>query len=149
MLSNLQISNVVASQSPRKALSENEVNVLPVKQPKLKGMEGVVSQPEQKETEGASNEVGLIAHKTSSYPFDPTKEPMLRDNPRRFVIFPIEYQDIWQMYKKVIGNVATKYLTSSLMTLAWRAIRFRVIASSTNPHTDTKQKFHVSTCFAT
>lgn len=34
-------------------------------------------------------------------PFDPELEPLLRENPRRFVIFPIQYEDIWQMYKKV------------------------------------------------
>lgn len=33
--------------------------------------------------------------------FDPQLEPLLRDNPRRFVIFPIQYEDIWKMYKKV------------------------------------------------
>lgn len=27
-------------------------------------------------------------------------EPLLKENPRRFVIFPIEYHDIWAMYKK-------------------------------------------------
>lgn len=34
-------------------------------------------------------------------PFDATIEPLLKENPRRFVIMPIEYPDIWQMYKKV------------------------------------------------
>lgn len=34
--------------------------------------------------------------------FDPQLEPLLRDNPKRFVIFPIQYKDIWDMYKKVI-----------------------------------------------
>lgn len=33
--------------------------------------------------------------------FNPELEPLLRENPRRFVIFPIQYPDIWQMYKKV------------------------------------------------
>lgn len=33
--------------------------------------------------------------------FDPSIEPLLKENPRRFVIFPIEYHDIWQFYKKV------------------------------------------------
>lgn len=37
----------------------------------------------------------------SAVPFDPTIEPMLKENPRRFVIFPVQYNDIWQMYKKV------------------------------------------------
>lgn len=32
--------------------------------------------------------------------FDATIEPLLKDNPRRFVIFPIIYDDIWAMYKK-------------------------------------------------
>lgn len=27
-------------------------------------------------------------------------EPVLRENPNRFVLFPIEYNEIWQMYKK-------------------------------------------------
>lgn len=33
--------------------------------------------------------------------FDPQLEPLLRENPKRFVIFPIQYKDIWDMYKKV------------------------------------------------
>lgn len=53
----------------------------------------------------SSTEVGAIAHRSPSYEFDPSKEPLLRDNPRRFVIFPIQYQDIWQMYKKVIWEL--------------------------------------------
>ncbi|ELU14627.1 hypothetical protein CAPTEDRAFT_162025 [Capitella teleta] len=32
---------------------------------------------------------------------------MLRDNPRRFVIFPIQYHDIWQMYKKAEASFWT------------------------------------------
>jgi ribonucleoside-diphosphate reductase subunit M2 len=76
-------------------LSENEVNKhLPVKQPKLKGMDDVTK-------DNSDEQIGAIAHKKSSYTFDPSKEPLLRDNPRRFVIFPIEYNDIWKMYKKV------------------------------------------------
>ncbi|CAI2372248.1 unnamed protein product [Moneuplotes crassus] len=27
-------------------------------------------------------------------------EPMLQDNPNRFVLFPIQYKDVWEMYKK-------------------------------------------------
>lgn len=34
-------------------------------------------------------------------------EPLLRDNPRRFVIFPIEYPDIWRMYKKAEASFWT------------------------------------------
>ncbi|XP_013417055.1 ribonucleoside-diphosphate reductase small chain [Lingula anatina] len=34
-------------------------------------------------------------------------EPLLRDNPNRFVIFPIKYQDIWKMYKKAEASFWT------------------------------------------
>jgi ribonucleoside-diphosphate reductase subunit M2 len=39
--------------------------------------------------------------------FDIGLEPLLRENPRRFVIFPIQYQDIWQMYKKAEASFWT------------------------------------------
>lgn len=32
--------------------------------------------------------------------FDKTLEPLLRENPNRFVVFPIVYEDIWRMYKQ-------------------------------------------------
>jgi ribonucleoside-diphosphate reductase beta chain len=31
-------------------------------------------------------------------------EPMLKENPDRFVLFPIEHHDIWAMYKKAQGS---------------------------------------------
>lgn len=34
-------------------------------------------------------------------------EPLLMSNPRRFVMFPIEYHDIWQMYKKAEASFWT------------------------------------------
>uniref|UniRef100_UPI00358DE13B ribonucleoside-diphosphate reductase subunit M2-like n=1 Tax=Myxine glutinosa TaxID=7769 RepID=UPI00358DE13B len=34
-------------------------------------------------------------------------EPLLRENPRRFVMFPIEYHDIWHMYKKAVASFWT------------------------------------------
>lgn len=40
-------------------------------------------------------------------PFDPQLEPLLRENPRRFVIFPIEYHDIWRMYKQAEASFWT------------------------------------------
>jgi ribonucleoside-diphosphate reductase subunit M2 len=34
-------------------------------------------------------------------------EPLLRENPNRFVIFPIQHNDIWTMYKKAIASFWT------------------------------------------
>jgi len=46
-------------------------------------------------------------HTTQHSDFDPQKEPLLRDNPNRFVLFPIEYEDIWRMYKKALASFWT------------------------------------------
>ena len=35
------------------------------------------------------------------------KEPILQDNPDRFVIFPIKHHDIWQFYKKAEASFWT------------------------------------------
>ncbi|KAK1888939.1 Ribonucleoside-diphosphate reductase subunit M2 [Dissostichus eleginoides] len=35
------------------------------------------------------------------------EEPLLKENPRRFVVFPIQYHDIWQMYKKAEASFWT------------------------------------------
>ena len=34
---------------------------------------------------------------------DKNIEPMLVENPKRFVLFPIEHHDIWEMYKKAVS----------------------------------------------
>ena len=38
---------------------------------------------------------------------DVSTEPLLRENPRRFVILPIQYDAIWQMYKKAEASFWT------------------------------------------
>ena len=35
---------------------------------------------------------------------DYSDEPILRENPNRFVLFPIKYNDIWQMYKEHLAS---------------------------------------------
>lgn len=44
---------------------------------------------------------------------DPDEEPLLRKNPRRFVIFPIQYPDIWKMYKQAQASFWTAEEVSS------------------------------------
>jgi len=34
-------------------------------------------------------------------------EPLLKENPNRFVMFPIEYHDIWELYKRHLGSFWT------------------------------------------
>ena len=37
----------------------------------------------------------------------PRPEPLLAENPGRFVVFPIEHHDIWDMYKKAVASFWT------------------------------------------
>jgi ribonucleoside-diphosphate reductase beta chain len=37
----------------------------------------------------------------------PLPEPLLTENPHRFVLFPIKYDDIWEMYKKHVASFWT------------------------------------------
>jgi len=34
-----------------------------------------------------------------------SEEPLLQENPRRFVMFPIKQPDIWKFYKKAEGEL--------------------------------------------
>jgi ribonucleoside-diphosphate reductase subunit M2 len=44
---------------------------------------------------------------TTNQVFDVSREPLLRENPRKYVMFPIEFPDIWQMYKKAVASFWT------------------------------------------
>jgi ribonucleotide reductase beta subunit family protein with ferritin-like domain len=34
-------------------------------------------------------------------------EPLLRDNPSRYVLFPIRYHEIWKFYKRALASIWT------------------------------------------
>ncbi|XP_063771494.1 ribonucleoside-diphosphate reductase subunit M2 [Pseudophryne corroboree] len=51
-------------------------------------------------------------------------EPLLRVNPNRFVIFPIKYHDIWQMYKKAEASFWTaEEVDLSKDLLHWESLK--------------------------
>jgi len=61
-------------------------------------------------------------HQTNKF-HDDEDEPLLRENPRRFVIFPIQYEDIWQMYKKAEASFWTaEEVDLSLDVADWEAL---------------------------
>ncbi len=37
----------------------------------------------------------------------PEVEPILQENPHRFVLMPIKYNEIWEMYKKQVASFWT------------------------------------------
>lgn len=87
-------------QNARKVLTESGANVAQKMDYQTDKEEQAVDGASVDPKELAKNEMSA-AHKREQTPFDPSMEPLLKENPRRFVIFPIQYHDIWQMYKKV------------------------------------------------
>jgi len=54
----------------------------------------------------------------------PEVEPLLQDNPRRFVILPIQYNDIWKMYKKAEASFWTaEEVDLSKDLVHWEALK--------------------------
>lgn len=49
----------------------------------------------------------LVKGIVENYHGDDFVEPLLKDNPNRFVVFPIQYADIWHMYKKAEASFWT------------------------------------------
>ena len=50
-----------------------------------------------------------------------SKEPLLAENPKRFVILPIQYNDIWMMYKKAQAS----FWTAEEVDLEW--VRYQTL----------------------
>jgi len=76
----------------KKSLHETPIRELqiPVKMAKL-------SHSPQKRTQAFFQD--NVVHQSPSPP-PPEPEPLLRENLHRFVLFPIQYDRIWEMYKK-------------------------------------------------
>ncbi|KAK2154517.1 hypothetical protein LSH36_266g00069 [Paralvinella palmiformis] len=78
---------------------------------------GHISNPSQKTVLGESQVENIQPTANQNMKIEDTQlvkakvnyeeEPLLRPNPRRFVLFPIEYPDIWQMYKKAEASFWT------------------------------------------
>jgi ribonucleotide reductase beta subunit family protein with ferritin-like domain len=46
-------------------------------------------------------------HKTAETNDHLAPEPLLQANPNRFILFPIQHEDIWRMYKKAEASFWT------------------------------------------
>ncbi|XP_061397759.1 ribonucleoside-diphosphate reductase subunit M2-like [Musca vetustissima] len=90
--------------SPRKILAENVNNVCKMS---IGTDEPVPNKEATTNTTTTSNIAGTSLADRPAVPFDPSIKPLLKENPKRFVIFPIQYLDIWQMYKKAEASFWT------------------------------------------
>jgi len=90
-------------------MDENSFEVFQTKHTALKSGRKVLGEVEQNtmqtKSETAKSKVEKPSKKTVKA--DKEVEPLLQENPNRFVIFPIQYYDIWQMYKKAEASFWT------------------------------------------
>merc|ERR1711962_102405 len=100
----------MGSRVPSLKESVSPVFVLTVVKMPLTSIENVANiNLDDKENVGKSPAKNIV--KKTVAKVEPTKveetEPLLKDNARRFVILPISYGDIWQMYKKAESSFWT------------------------------------------
>ncbi|XP_061395477.1 ribonucleoside-diphosphate reductase subunit M2-like [Musca vetustissima] len=101
---NIENMDKFGLKSPRKILAENVNNV---RKMSIGTDEPVPNKEATTNTTTTSNVAGTSLANRPAVPFDPSIEPLLKENPKRFVIFPIQYLDIWQMYKKAEASFWT------------------------------------------
>ena len=61
---------------------------------------------EKKITTKEDNQINVDLKKDLN-PNITVEEPILKENPNRFVLFPIQHSDIWEMYKKQEASIWT------------------------------------------
>ncbi|XP_057312695.1 ribonucleoside-diphosphate reductase subunit M2 B-like [Hydractinia symbiolongicarpus] len=72
--------------------------------------ENLVTQLEKRMQNPMKHDVEIIKQAKPTTTIDVSNnedEPLLRENPRRFVMFPIQYPDIWKMYKQAEASFWT------------------------------------------
>ncbi|MEE6476806.1 hypothetical protein FKM82_011226 [Ascaphus truei] len=118
--------------SPRKALAVCAENISPMKKnmtlrtkentpPTLNNTRVLASKAARKIFQDSDGE--SVKSKNPKVP-SIQDEPLLRDNPNRFVIFPIQYHDIWQMYKKAEASFWTaEEVDLSKDLLHWESLK--------------------------
>ncbi|KAF2088048.1 ribonucleoside-diphosphate reductase subunit M2 [Saccharata proteae CBS 121410] len=89
------IDNLKMTDSPAKKLDFSK-NTVEVAVP-------VVGIPDLDETEAEEKEPSVAP----TIKKEEAHEPLLQENPHRFVLFPIKYHEIWQMYKKAEASFWT------------------------------------------
>jgi len=107
-LKNAKIASPGKSPSKRKPLGEVS-NTVERSRSNLFGDEKTLSSPKKTQSSPKKTKqpvVGPSSEKQMSTT-DFSDEPLLRPNPRRFVVLPIQYPDIWQMYKKAEASFWT------------------------------------------
>ena len=66
-----------------------------------------LSDTKENEQQTKQTKIGKKDITHSDMAVDFSQEPLLKDNPNRFVILPIQYDDIWGMYKKAQASFWT------------------------------------------
>nr|CAB3265789.1 ribonucleoside-diphosphate reductase subunit M2 B [Phallusia mammillata] len=88
-------------------IDENSYNVMKTKMMARNSGKRILGEVQNTHNQDLTTEKGKGKTQEIVRKNDKETEPLLRDNPRRFVIFPIQYHDIWRMYKKAEASFWT------------------------------------------
>lgn len=116
-LTNLNLKTEISPTKKRKMASkvlsesthnkENIMSTLPklCEELKLTNPKSKMTEEDLKTDRKRTNSI-FIKHESADV-FNPEDEPLLAENDNRFVLFPIKYHDIWDMYKKALASFWT------------------------------------------
>ncbi|XP_076462502.1 ribonucleoside-diphosphate reductase small chain-like [Babylonia areolata] len=94
--------------APLRTLTINDENQPPSEMTSHLRKPKVLGESQKQNIQNGTSSPRKILTKDNPKPTEPSEEePLLKENPRRFVVFPIEYHDIWKMYKKAEASFWT------------------------------------------
>ncbi|KAK9369042.1 ribonucleotide reductase [Lipomyces kononenkoae] len=85
----------------------SDLNLASAKKNLTNSFRDVADKPKIESTTVMDDDMDQIAKERKSLQLLEKKEPLLTENKHRFVLFPIKYHEIWQMYKKAEASFWT------------------------------------------
>ncbi|KAI1393428.1 small subunit of ribonucleotide reductase [Hypoxylon trugodes] len=92
-------TNVTPSKKAASAMESLKMDS-PIKKPDFSGKENAPAGTITDDIEVQKQEIKTEPAVAETIKPEEADEPILQENPQRFVLFPIKYHEIWQMYKK-------------------------------------------------
>ncbi|ESK97535.1 ribonucleotide reductase small subunit [Moniliophthora roreri MCA 2997] len=94
-------------ESPTKKTTQKVVSLIDDKRRSISPASLVDDETEKKEEEDVEDLEELRKRFVGDVELPESEEPLLKESKRRFVLFPIQYPEIWQMYKKAEASFWT------------------------------------------
>ncbi|EEB94399.1 hypothetical protein MPER_06792, partial [Moniliophthora perniciosa FA553] len=94
-------------ESPTKKTTQKVASIIDDKRRSISPASLLDDETEEQEEKGAEDLEELRKQFVGDIELPESEEPLLKESKRRFVLFPIQYPEIWQMYKKAEASFWT------------------------------------------